>query len=45
MFNTIWYGVRTFPPTAPNRRVISEFDALVPREVWERARAIILGRK
>jgi DNA invertase Pin-like site-specific DNA recombinase len=50
MLNTIWYGVRTFPPTADRklpleRRVIEESEALVTRETWETAREIILGRK
>jgi site-specific DNA recombinase len=50
MLNTIWYGVRTFPPNADRegeleRRVIPEPEALVSRETWEKTREIILGRK
>ena len=50
MANTIWYGVRTFPPTADRKtpmaiRVIPENEALVTRETWEAAQEIMRGRK
>lgn len=50
MANTLWYGVRTFPPTADRRepmerRVIPESEALVSYETWTAARDIMLGRK
>jgi DNA invertase Pin-like site-specific DNA recombinase len=50
MRNSIWHGVRTFPPTADRkepleRRVIPEAEALITRAMWEKAQSIIAGRK
>jgi DNA invertase Pin-like site-specific DNA recombinase len=50
MRNSIWYGVRTFPPTADRaepleRRVIPEAEALVSHETWQKAQAIMDKRK
>ncbi len=50
MLNSIWYGVRTFPPTADRklpmeRRVIPASEALIDFETWKKAQAIIAGRK
>ncbi len=50
MTNTIWYGVRTFPPTGERklpleRRVIAEEEALIDFESWRKAQSVIAGRK
>jgi DNA invertase Pin-like site-specific DNA recombinase len=48
--NTIWYGVRTYPPCRDRKeplqiRVIPEAEALVSKELWDRAQVILSGRK
>jgi hypothetical protein len=50
MKNTLWYGVRTFPPTGERklpleRRVIPEENALIDFDSWKKAQSIIAGRK
>lgn len=50
LMNSIWYGVRTFPPTAERktpleRRVIPASEALISYETSKRAQDIIAGRK
>jgi DNA invertase Pin-like site-specific DNA recombinase len=50
MRNTIWYGVRTFPPTSDRKLplehpVIAEAEALVSFETWKKAQDIMAGRK
>jgi DNA invertase Pin-like site-specific DNA recombinase len=47
--NPLWMGVRSYSPTGDRRvplevRVIAEADALVSRETWEAAQAVIAGR-
>ena len=50
MKNTLWYGVRTFPPTGERkmpleRRVIAEAEALIDFDSWRKAQSILAGRK
>ncbi|MGA7239447.1 MAG: recombinase family protein [Bryobacteraceae bacterium] len=50
MKNSIWFGVRTFPPTGERkmpleRRVIAEEKALIDFDSWRKAQDIIAGRK
>lgn len=50
LMNSIWCGIRTYPPTVDRktpleRRVIPEAEALLTFKTWQKAQAIIAGRK